>query len=76
MKREGSEMWQNTLIACVVVVCGTVAWIVYEVEKRPTPCAEEVHDPRYFTQCGDPRARIVVPPGWTWFKCECPEGSR
>lgn len=72
-------MWQTTLVSCVAVVCGTIAWIVYEVERYSShaPCVEQVFDPSAFNgvRCDDPRARITTPPGWTWLKCECPKES-
>jgi hypothetical protein len=63
----------SAVIACVTIVCAVYALVYFE-RARPGPCVDEVHAPDgYFTKCSDPRARLVVPSGWTWFKCECPE---
>lgn len=70
---QSQAVYANAVVACFVAACATLAWVVYEEVKSDKPCVEEVHAPdKYFTRCGDPRARIVNPPGWSWFKCECP----
>ena len=69
------------IVTIALTVSLTVSWLLgHEIalsQRLDRPCVEDVHSPdSTFTRCDDPRQRLVVPPGWTWFKCECPSEAR
>lgn len=66
---------KSAAILLVVAIVAFVTWfVVREATRGAGPCVDEVYSPdSTFTRCQDPRQRLTVPPGWTWFKCECPK---
>lgn len=66
----------NVVVAIVFIVCATIVWVTYLAVRAGSTslCRDFVQDPALMGafQCPDPRQKLTVPPGWTWFKCECP----